>query len=78
MTQCTLHQYRSIAKFHANPHFIYITTRRDENQEEFQSYYKMMDDDMEQITKEWTEEILVPVVNVDLFDTDTIGSPIVT
>jgi hypothetical protein len=78
MTPCTLHQYRPIAKFRVDPHFIYITEHRDENQEELQSYYKMMDDDMEQITKEWSEEFLVPVADAELSDTDTIGSPIVT
>jgi hypothetical protein len=53
MTPCTLHQYRPIEKFHADPHFIYITACRDENKEELQSYYKLTDEDMEQITKEW-------------------------
>jgi hypothetical protein len=33
---------------------------------------------MEQITKEWPEEFLVLVVDAELSDTDTIGSPIVT
>jgi hypothetical protein len=33
---------------------------------------------MEQITKEWPEEFLVPVADAELSDTDTIGSPIVT
>jgi hypothetical protein len=61
-----------------DPHFIYITARRDEHQEELQSYYKLTDEDMEQITKEWPEEFLVPVTNAELSDTDTIGSPIVT
>jgi hypothetical protein len=78
MTLCTLHQYRPIAKFHADRHFIYITTRRDESKEELQSYYKLTDEDMEQITKEWLEEFLVPVDDAELSDTDTIGSPIVT
>jgi hypothetical protein len=53
MTHCTLHQYRPIAKFLIDPHFIYITTRRDEQEEELQSYYKLTDEDMEQIIKEW-------------------------
>jgi hypothetical protein len=34
MTPCTLHQYRPIEKFRVDPHFIYITARRDENHEE--------------------------------------------
>ena len=33
---------------------------------------------MEQITKEWLEEFIVPIVDAELSDTDTIGSPIVT
>jgi hypothetical protein len=37
--------------------------RRDENKEYLQSYYKLTDEDMEQITKEWSEEFLVPVAD---------------
>jgi hypothetical protein len=33
---------------------------------------------MEQITKEWMKEFLVPDADAKLSDTDTIGSPIVT
>jgi hypothetical protein len=33
---------------------------------------------MEQITKEWSEEFLVPVIDAELSDTDTIGRPMVT
>jgi hypothetical protein len=78
MTPHTLHQYRPIAKFHADPHFIYITTRRDVNKEELQSYYKLIDEDMEKITKEYSEEFLVPITDEKLSNTDTIGSPMVT
>jgi hypothetical protein len=53
MTPHTLHQYQPIAKFHIDPHFIYITARRDEHQEILQSYYKLTDADMEQIIKDW-------------------------
>jgi hypothetical protein len=78
MTLHTLHQYRPIVKFCIDPHFIYITAGRDENQEEIQSYYKLTDEDMEQITKEWPEKFLLPIADAELFDTDTIKSPIVT
>jgi hypothetical protein len=61
MTLNTLHTYRPLAKFHADRHFIYITARRDESKEELQSYYKLTDEDMEEITKEWPAEFLVPV-----------------
>jgi hypothetical protein len=38
----------------------------------------MMDEDMEKITKEWPKEFLVPIIDAELSDTDTIGSLIVT
>jgi hypothetical protein len=61
MTPNTLHTYRPLAKFHTDRHFIYITVHRDESKEELQSYYKLIDEDMEEITKEWPAEFLVPV-----------------
>jgi hypothetical protein len=61
MTSNTLHTYRPLEKFHADRHFIYIIVRRDEGKEEMQSYYKLTNEDMEEITKEWLVEFLVPV-----------------
>jgi hypothetical protein len=78
MIPCTLHQYRPIEKFCTNPHFIYITVGRDEHQEELQSYYKLSNEDMEHIIKEWRKKFLVPIAYAELFDTDTIGSSMVT
>jgi hypothetical protein len=78
MTPNTLHQYRPLVKFCADRHFIYITARRDESKEELQSYYKLTDEDMEEITKEWPAEFLVPVEDAELSDPDIIGSPLVT
>jgi hypothetical protein len=78
MTPNTLHQYRPLAKFHTDQHFIYITVRRDERKEELQFYYKMIDEDMEEITKEWPTEFLVLVEDEELSNPDIIGSPIVT
>jgi hypothetical protein len=77
MTLHTLHQYQPIEKFRSDPHFIYITTRRDEHQERLESYYKIMDADMEHIIKDWPKAILVLVVDVELSDIDIIGSPMV-
>jgi hypothetical protein len=51
---------------------------RDESKEELQSYYKLTDEDMEEITKEWPAEFLVPVEQTELSDPDIIGSPLVT
>ena len=78
MTPNTLHHYKPLAKFHADRHFIYITARRDESKEELQSYYKLTEEDLEEITKEWPAEFLVLVRDAELSDPDLIGSPIVT
>jgi hypothetical protein len=51
---------------------------RDESKEELQSYYKLTDEYMEHIMKEWPEELFVPVTDEELSDIDIIGSPLVT
>ena len=38
----------------------------------------MTDEDMEDNTKEWPTEFLVPVDDAKLFEPDIIGSPLVT
>jgi hypothetical protein len=78
MTSNTLHTYKSLVKFRADRHFIYITARQDESKEELQSYYKLTDKNMEEITKEWPTEFLVPVEQTELFDPDIIEIPLVT
>jgi hypothetical protein len=78
MTPNTLHRFRPIAKFYADRHFIYITTRSDENKEELQSYYKLNNEDMEEITKEWPTEFLVPVEKMDISNPNIIKIPVVT
>jgi hypothetical protein len=50
----------------------------DEIKEELQSYYKLIDEEMEEITKEWPIEFLVPVEYEELSDPNIIGSPLVT
>jgi hypothetical protein len=61
MTSNTLHRFRPLVKFCADIHFIYITARRDEQKEDLQSYYKLTEEDTEEITKEWSAKFLVPV-----------------
>jgi hypothetical protein len=61
MTSNTLHRFRPIAKFHTDRHFIYITAHGDEHKEELQSYYNLIEEDMEEITKEWLAKFLIPV-----------------
>jgi hypothetical protein len=74
----TLHRFKPIVKFHAGRHFIYIIARGDEHKEDLQSYYKLTEEDMEEITKEWPTKFLVPVEQTELSDPDMIKSPIVT
>jgi hypothetical protein len=50
----------------------------DERKEDLKSYYKLTKEYMEEITKEWPTEFLVPVGDEKIFDPDLIGSPLVT
>jgi hypothetical protein len=78
MTLNTLHCFRPITKFCVDMHFIYITARRDETKKELQSYYKLTDEDMEAITKDWPTEFLVPVEKTELSNPNIIESCVVT
>jgi hypothetical protein len=51
---------------------------KDERKEKSQTYYKMKDEDMEEIMKEWLTKFLVLVDDAELSDPDIIGSPLVT
>ena len=46
-------------KFSMNRHLTYITARADEHKQQLQSYYKLTEEDLEQITKEWSTNLLV-------------------
>jgi hypothetical protein len=61
MTLNTLDRFKPLIKFCADRHFIYINAREDESKEELQSYYKLTEEDLEEITKEWPTEFLIPV-----------------
>jgi hypothetical protein len=74
----TLDRFRTLMKFCADRHFLYITTHTNENKEELQSYYNLTEEDLEEITKEWPTEFLIPVAKVELSDPNLIGSPVVT
>jgi hypothetical protein len=78
MTLNTLDRFRPLMKFHADRHFIYITACIDKSKEELQSYYKLTEEDLEEITKEWPAKFLIPVDHAELSDLDLIGSPVVT
>jgi hypothetical protein len=78
MTLNTLHRFRPFMKLRVDRHFIYITACGDEHKEELQSYYKLTEEDMEEITKEWHAEFLILVDQAKLSDPDLNGSLLVT
>jgi hypothetical protein len=73
-----LHKFKPFVKFHIDRHFIYITTCRDKHKEDLQSYYNLTEEDMEEITKEWPTEFLIPIAQEELYKPELIDSPMVT
>jgi hypothetical protein len=78
MTSNTLHRFRPFVKFMQIDILFISLARADENKEEIQYYYKLTEEDMEEITKEWPAKFLIPVDQAELSDPDLIGSPVVT
>jgi hypothetical protein len=60
-----------LIKFSVDRHFIYLTPRVDEHQEQLQSYYKLTEEDLEEITKEWSADLLVGADPTDISDIDS-------
>jgi hypothetical protein len=58
-------------KFSADKHFLYITARTDEHKKNLQSYYRLREEDLEEITKEWSVDLLVPTNPAKIFDVDS-------
>jgi hypothetical protein len=66
-----LHRFRPLMKFNVHHHFIYITTRVDEHKQKLQSYYKMTEEDLEEITKEWSTNLLILADPAEISDIDS-------
>ena len=71
ITLKTLHQFRLLMKFNTDQHFIYITARADEHKQQIQSYYKLTEEELEEITKDWSVDLLIPVDPVEMSDLDS-------
>jgi hypothetical protein len=71
MTPNTLQRFRPLMKFCTDRHLIYITTREDEHKEELQSYYKLMEEDLKDITKDWLEYLLIPIDPIEMSNPDS-------
>jgi hypothetical protein len=57
-------------KFIIDRHFIYITTCAKEHKQQIQSYYKLTEEDLEEITKEWSAYLLIPIDSMEISDID--------
>jgi hypothetical protein len=55
-------------KFSADRNFIYITACTDEHKKQLQSYYKLMEEDLEEITKDWSVDLLIPADPTEISD----------
>jgi hypothetical protein len=71
ITPNTLHRFRPLMKFNADQHFIYITVHTDEQKKQLQSYYKLMEEDLEEITKDWLVDLLILADPAEIFDIDS-------
>jgi hypothetical protein len=63
-----LHQFRPLMKFSVDHHFTYIITHGDKHKKQLQSYYKLTEDDLEDITKEWSVDLLVAADPTNMSD----------
>jgi hypothetical protein len=71
LTPNTLHRFLPLIKFSVHRHFTYIIVHADEHKQQLQSYYKLTDEDLEKITKEWSADLLVPADPVEISDMDS-------
>jgi hypothetical protein len=58
-------------KFTVDLHFIYITVHADEHKQQLHPYYKLIEEDLEEITKGWSMDLLIPVDLADISDIDS-------
>jgi hypothetical protein len=58
-------------KFTMDHHFIYIIVCIDEHKQQLQSYYKLKEEDLEEITKEWSVDLLIPTDPMEISDIDS-------
>jgi hypothetical protein len=65
-------------KFHVDKHFIYIIVHGDEHKEVIHSYQKLTEEDLEEITKEWHAELLIPIDPTKLSDPKLIRILVIT
>jgi hypothetical protein len=78
MTLNTLHRFQPLIKFSVDHHFLYITAYADEKKEQLQSYYKLTEEDLEEITKEWLTDLLIPTDPAEVSDIEKLKAMQIT
>jgi hypothetical protein len=68
MTSNTLQRFQPLMNFCTDQHFIYITAQADEHKEQLQLYYKLTEEDLEEITKNWSAYLLIPTDPIEMYD----------
>jgi hypothetical protein len=71
MTLNTLQRFEPRMKFRTDRHFIYITTRVDDHKDDLQSYYKLKEEDLEEITMDWSKNLLIPIYPAEMSNPDS-------
>jgi hypothetical protein len=71
ITLNTLQRFEPLIKLITDRHFIYLTLHVDEHQEQLWSYYKLTEEDLEDITKEWSMDLLVSADPAKMSDIDS-------
>ena len=71
ITSNTLQIFRPLINFSTDCHFIYLTPHVDEHQEQLHSYYKLTEEDLEKIVREWLMVLLVSANPAKMSDIDS-------
>jgi hypothetical protein len=71
LTPNILHKFIPLIKFSTYCHFAYITVCTNEHKQQLQSYYKLTEEDLEHITKEWLANLLVTADPAEMSDVDS-------
>jgi hypothetical protein len=59
-------------KFYADWHFIYIIAWVDEHKDQLHSYYKLTEEYLEEITKDWSIDLLIPTDLAEMSNLDSL------
>jgi hypothetical protein len=67
-----IHRFCPLMKFSVDRHFIYITACAHEHKKQLQSYYKLTKEDLEEITKDWSADLLITTDPAEISNLDNL------